>query len=63
MAAIKERVAAATAGGTEEVAEMGLDDGLALLGLYRAYLHDVQNEVCPRDELGNDEFDFFGSMG
>lgn len=43
--------------------EMALEDGLALLGLYKAYLHDVQNEVCPRDQLGNDEFDFFLGMG
>ena len=42
---------------------MTLEDGLALLGLYRAYMRDVQNEVCPRDALGNDEFDFFGRMG
>ena len=63
VASIKERVATETSGGVSEVADMPLDDGLAMLGLYRAYLHDVQNEVCPRDELGNDEFDFFGRMG
>jgi hypothetical protein len=43
--------------------DMPLDDGLALLGLYKAYLHDVQNGVCPRDQLGNDEFDFFRGVG
>ena len=63
VAGIKEQVADATADGQAEVADMPLADGLALLGLYRAYLHDVQDEVCPRDALGNDEFDFFGRMG
>jgi hypothetical protein len=51
------------AGDATGVEEMGLDDGLALLGLYDAYMRDVQDEVYPRDALGNDEFDFFGAMG
>jgi hypothetical protein len=60
---IQERVAGQTTSGVAEVSEMPLDEGLDLLGLYRAYLEEVRNEVCPRDELGNDEFDFFGVMG
>jgi hypothetical protein len=63
VAAIKKGVKAHSNKGKSEVADMGFKDGVALLGLYRAYMHDVQNEVCPRDVLGNDEFDFFGAMG
>ena len=37
---------------------MALEDGLDLVGRYNAYMHEVQDEVCPRDQLGNDEFDF-----
>jgi hypothetical protein len=61
--AIKKGVAAQTKAGKDGVEEMGLEDGMALLGLYRAYMHDVGEEICPRDELGNDEFGFFGAMG
>ena len=60
VAKIKAGVAAGGAGGAEK---MALQEGLALLGLYKAYLADVRNEICPRDQLGNDEFDFFGAMG
>ena len=60
IAKIKDGVAAGGAGGA---AKMALKEGLALLGLYRAYLADVRNGVCPPDKLGNDEFEFFGSMG
>lgn len=63
VASIKERVAAERSGGTAGAADMPLQDGLALLGLYKAYLADVRNGVCPRDVLGNDEFGFFGSIG
>ena len=63
VASIKNRVGAEVSGGTSGAEEMGLKDGLALLGLYKAYLADVRNEICPRDALGNDEFDFFGAMG
>lgn len=56
-------MAAELSGGAASAAAMGLEDGLALLGLYKAYLADVRNEICPRDELGNDEFGFFGSLG
>jgi hypothetical protein len=59
VAKIKADVAASGSG----VEDMSLEDGLKLLGLYKAYMHEVQNEACPRDELGNDEFDFFGAMG
>jgi hypothetical protein len=60
---IQEAVAGQTTTGVEGVEEMPLADGLRLLGVYRAYLQEVRNEVCPRDELGNDEFGFFGVMG
>ena len=63
VARIKERVAAELSGGAAGAEEMGLEEGLALLGLYKAYLRDVQTEVCPRDALGNDEFGFFGAIG
>lgn len=63
VAGIKEQVASAAAGGADGVLGMTLQDGLALLGLYKAYLADVRNEICPRDELGNDEFDFFLGVG
>ena len=63
VASIKERVAAQASAGTSRVVEMGFDEGMALLGLYHAYMRDVQNEVCPRDALGNDEFDFIGAAG
>ncbi len=63
VASIKKRIAAELSAGAEGGEEMGLKEGLALLGLYKAYMADVRNEVCPRDELGNDEFGFFGSLG
>lgn len=43
------------------VDEMSVPDGLDLVGRYNAYMHEVQDEVCPRDQLGNDEFEFMGS--
>ena len=60
VAKIKADVAAQTVDGARD---MALADGLALLGLYKAYLRDVQTEACPRDALGNDEFDFFLGVG
>ena len=63
VASLKKRVAAQTKKDVEEVVDMPFDDGLALLGLYKAYMRDVRNEVCPRDELGNDEFGFMGAAG
>ena len=63
VASIKKRIAAELSGGAEGGEEMALKEGLALLGLYKAYMADVRNEICPRDELGNDEFGFFGSLG
>jgi hypothetical protein len=62
VAKIKEQVKAAAKGDAHAEA-MTLKDGLSLLGLYRAYLADVRNGVCPADVLGNDEFDFFGALG
>lgn len=45
------------------VEKMPFDAGVALLGLYKAYIGQVQIEACPRDALGNDEFGFFGAAG
>lgn len=42
---------------------MPFDDGVELLGLYKAYMGQVQTEPCPRDALGNDECGFIGSAG
>ncbi len=60
---IKERVAAEMGDGLTRVDEMPFDEAVALVGLYRAYMREVRNEVCPRDELGNDEFGFMASAG
>lgn len=60
---IKDRVAAQVAGGTTDLADMPYEDGVALLGLYKAYSSEVRNDVCPRDELGNDEWEFMGALG
>ena len=63
VARIKKGVADETGAGTESAEDMDVDAGLALLGLYRAYLADVRDGACPADALGNDEFDFFGAIG
>lgn len=63
VASIKERVAAQMSGGMSRVDDMSFGDALALLGLYRAYMRNVQHEVCPRDALGNDEFGFMSTAG
>jgi hypothetical protein len=63
VASIKKGVKANSNKGKSEVVDMGFKDAVALLGLYRAYMNDVAHEVCPRDVLGNDEFDFFGAAG
>ena len=63
VAAIKQRVAALMSAGTDDVEVMPFDDGMELLGLYKAYIRQVQIEACPRDALGNDEFGFIGSAG
>jgi hypothetical protein len=63
VASIKKQVASLTKSGTSKVVEMGFDDAVKLLGLYKAYMRDVGNEVCPRDALGNDEFGFMGAAG
>jgi hypothetical protein len=61
VAKIKQRVKAAKAAGAADVGAMPVFDGIAVLGLYDTYLHEVQNDACPKDQLGNDEFDFFGA--
>ena len=63
VAAIKKRVADEVAAGTDDIEQMPFDDGVELLGLYKAYIRQVQLEACPRDELGNDEFGFIGAAG
>ena len=62
VARIQRGVQDATESGAGDVGDMTLDDGLALLGLYDTYLHEVQNGACPADKLGNDEFEFFGTF-
>jgi hypothetical protein len=63
VASIKESVGAEMGDGLTRVDEMPFGDAIALVGLYRAYMREVQNEVCPRDELGNDEFGFMATAG
>ena len=63
VAAIKKRVSDEIAAGTDDIEQMPFDDGVALLGLYKAYIRQVQLETCPRDALGNDEFGFIGAAG
>ena len=60
---IKKRVAAQTASGTKGVEKMPFAAGVELLGLYKAYIRQVQIGVCPRDALGNAEFGFIGTAG
>jgi hypothetical protein len=60
---IKKRVADQTASGKKGVEKMPFNDGVKLLGLYKAYIGQVQTGACPRDALGNTEFGFFGSAG
>lgn len=55
---IKDTVAAQMAAGTDSVASMALDDGLALLGLMDAYYREVREERCPRDQLNNEVVGF-----
>jgi hypothetical protein len=58
VARIKKAVADQLAAGSETVQDMKIDEGLALSGLYGAYMHDVGDGKCPADVLGNDEFGF-----
>ncbi len=58
VARIKKAVADELAAGSETVQDMSVDEGLALSGLYSAYMHDVSDAKCPPDKLGNDEFGF-----
>ena len=59
---IKEAVSGLVGAGTASAEDMPVEAGIDLLGLYRAYLNSVADGTCP-DVLGNDEFDFFGSIG
>lgn len=43
------------------VDDMSVDEGVALLGLYKAYLADVRAGSCATDALGNEEFGFMGA--
>lgn len=38
--------------------KLDFKDAVELLGRYKAYMNDVQDDVCPPDALGNKEFDF-----
>ena len=58
----QQAVAAQTAAGTEDLAAMPIAEGVELLGLYSGYMSQVQQEACPRDELGNAEFGFIGTF-
>ena len=60
---IKAGVAAATGAGMAKAADMGVGEGIALLGLYKTYLAGVRDGACTADALGNDEFNFFGAIG
>jgi hypothetical protein len=62
VAAIKKSVKGHASGGSKDLTDMALGDGLKLLGLYDAYMHDVQHGACPPNKLGNAEYEFFGSM-
>jgi len=59
--AIKKGVTGHASGG-KDLKDMPLGAGLRLLGLYDAYMHDVQNGACPPNELGNAGYESFGSM-
>jgi hypothetical protein len=58
---IKAGVSDTMGAGQETVDDMAVPTGVALLGLYHAYLGQVQAGACPADKLGNDEFAFFGT--
>ncbi len=59
---VKDGVAKFTGAGTASARDVPFEVGIALLGLYKAYLHSVADGTCP-DVLGNDEFGFFGAVG
>lgn len=58
VSSIKKDVKALSKKKLSGVDEMDFQAGVELLGRYKAYMHDVQDEKCPRDALGNDEFGF-----
>ena len=55
---IKKDVKALTKQKVAGIDKMDFQTAVDLLGRYSAYMREVQDEKCPRDELGNDEFDF-----
>ena len=55
---IKQTVADQTGAGNETLAYMTFAEGVALYGLYNTYSNAVGEGTCPRDVLGNDEWDF-----
>jgi hypothetical protein len=61
VARIKQDVADGLAAGNETVDDLSVDEGLAVLGLYNAYIAQVGAGTCPRDQLGNDEFGYMGT--
>jgi hypothetical protein len=52
---IKQAVRKAKVSGVDKLT---FQQGVELVGRYKAYMHDVQDGVCPPDDLGNDEFGF-----
>ena len=58
VAAIKKAVKDQKQAGAADLSALAFPKAMDLAGLYRAYMRDVQNEVCPRDALGDDEFQF-----
>ena len=61
VSSIKKDVKAQSKKKVSGVDDMAFQDGVELLGRYNAYMHDVQDEKCPRDALGNNEFDFMSA--
>ena len=62
VAAIQQAVSSETAAGSQSVGDLPVAEAVELLGLYSAYMSQVQQEACPRDALGNAEFGFIGTF-
>ena len=60
--AVRQAVADEIAAGHQQVAEMPVPEGLEMLNLYNSYMSKIQQEECPRDQLGNTEYMFIGSF-
>ncbi len=56
--AVRQAIAAEIAAGRQQVADMPVPEGLEMLNLYNAYMSKIQQEECPRDQLGNTEYMF-----